>query len=94
MANSVAKAEEPTSLQPRSSRRGLWVGIAVIVIVVAILAAGFATSWFGLTSSGTNGQTITLNGQGSTFALPVISAWSTQYQALTGVQINYQGTGS
>ena len=80
------------SLQPRSSRRGLWVGIAVIVVVVVILAAGFMTSWFGLTGSST--QTIALNGQGSTFAQPVINAWSTQYNALTGVQINYQGTGS
>ena len=92
MANDAAKAEEPVSLQPPSSRRGLWIGIAVLVIVVVILAAGFMTSWFGLVGSST--QTITLNGQGSTFALPVISAWSTQYQALTGVQINYQGTGS
>ena len=94
MANESTKVDETGSLRPRSSRRGLWIGVAVLVVVVMILAAGFATSWFGLTSSGTNTQTITLSGQGSTFALPVISAWSTQYQTLTGVQINYQGTGS
>ena len=94
MANEATKVDETGSLRPRSSRRGLWIGVAVLVVVVMILAAGFATSWFGLTSSGTNTQTITLSGQGSTFALPVISAWSTQYQTLTGVQINYQGTGS
>ncbi len=94
MADKATNPEEPDSLQPRKSRRGLWVAIAVVVIVVVILAAGFTTSWFGLVSSGTNTQTITLNGQGSTFALPVISAWSTQYKALTGVQVNYQGTGS
>ncbi len=87
--------EEPESLQPRSSHRGRWIGIAAVVVVVVILAAGFTTSWFGLaSSSGGSSHTITLNGAGSTFALPVISAWSTQYKALTGVQINYQGTGS
>lgn len=95
MANEATKPEETESLQPRSSRRGLWIGIAAVVVVVVILAAGMATSWFGLTGSTTpTPQTITLNGAGSTFALPVISAWSTQYKALRGVQINYQGTGS
>jgi phosphate transport system substrate-binding protein len=95
MANEGKKPEEMESLQPRSSRRGLWIGIAAVVVVVVILAAGLATSWFGLVGSSTPApQTITLNGQGSTFALPVISAWSTQYKTLTGVQINYQGTGS
>ncbi len=91
MANETT---EPESFQPSNSRRGLWIGIAALAVVVAILAAGFTTSWFGLASSGGSGQTITLNGAGSTFALPILSAWSTQYKALTGVQVNYQGTGS
>ncbi len=95
MASEATKPEETESLQPRSSHRGLWIGIAAVVVVVVILAAGLATSWFGLVGSTTQTtQTITLNGQGSTFAFPVISAWSTQYKTLTGVQINYQGTGS
>ena len=94
MADEATKPQEPESLQPRSSRRGVWIGIAVLVVVVVILAAGFMTSWFGLVTSGTTPQTITLNGQGSTFAEPVIDAWSTQYKTLKGVQINYQGTGS
>ncbi len=94
MADKTTKPEEMESLQPRSSHRGLWIGIAAIVVVVVILAAGATTSWFGLAGSTTPTQTITLNGAGSTFALPVISAWSTQYKTLTGVEINYQGTGS
>ncbi len=92
MAEKEMKQEEPESLQPRSSRRGLWIAVAAIAVVVVILAAGFMTNWFGLTQS--SATTITLNGAGSTFALPIISAWSTQYKGLTGVQINYQGTGS
>jgi len=94
MADKVTNPEEPESLQPRKSRRGLWVGIAAVVVVGVILAAGFTTSWFGLAGSGSSAQAVTLNGAGSTFALPVISAWSTQYRSLTGVQVNYQGTGS
>lgn len=86
--------ETEESIHPSKSRRGLWAAIAVIAVVVIIVAAGLMTNWFGLSSSGTTPQTITLNGGGSTFALPIISAWSTQYKALTGVQINYQGTGS
>ncbi len=85
--------ENETTIQPSKSRRGLWAAIAVIAVVVVIVAAGLMTNWFGLSGSST-APTITLNGGGSTFALPIISAWSTQYKTLTGVQINYQGTGS
>ncbi len=94
MADKATNREEPENLQPRKSRRGLVVAIAAVVVVVVILAAGFTTSWFGLAGTGSASQTITLNGAGSTFALPVISAWSTEYKSLTGVQVNYQGTGS
>ncbi len=84
------KENEPT-LQPQKSRRGLWIVVGVIAIVVVIVVAGAVTNWFGL------GRTpIQLNGAGSSFAYPLMSAWSTQYNALTGggVQINYQATGS
>src|SRR3989441_1957481 len=82
------KESEPT-LQPQKSRRGLWIVIGVIAVVVIIVVAGALTNWFGVGTS-----PIQLNGAGSSFAFPVISAWSTQYKALTGVQINYQSTGS
>ena len=95
MADKTTKPEESGSLQPRSSHHGLWIAIAAVVVVVVILAAGLTTGWFGLVGSNTGTpQTITLNGSGSTFALPIISAWSTEYKTLAGVQINYQGTGS
>src|SRR2546430_16958893 len=79
---------EPT-LQPQKSRRGLWILIGVIAVVVILVVAGVLTNWLGLGTS-----PIQLNGAGSSFAFPVMSAWSTQYKALTGVQINYQATGS
>src|SRR3989475_312903 len=79
---------EPT-LQPQKSRRGLWILIGVIAVVVILVVAGALTNWFGLGTS-----PIQLNGAGSSFAFPVMSAWSTQYKALTDVQINKQATGS
>src|SRR5438445_3765746 len=79
---------EPT-LQPQKSRRGLWILIGVIAVVVILVVAGALTNWLGLGTS-----PIQLNGAGSSFAFPLMSAWSTQYKALTGVQINYQATGS
>src|SRR2546427_552492 len=83
------KENEPT-LQPQRSRRGLWIVIGVIAVVVIIVVAGALTNWFGLGGP----SPIQLNGAGSSFAFPLMSAWSTQYKALTGVQINYQATGS
>src|SRR3989442_1902967 len=80
---------EPT-LQPQRSRRGLWIVIGVIAVVVILVVAGALTNWFGLGGP----SPIQLNGAGSSFAFPVMSAWSTQYKALTDVQINYQATGS
>jgi phosphate transport system substrate-binding protein len=85
---SMKENEQP--LQPRKSRRGLWIVVGVIAIVAIIVVAGALTNWFGLGGP----SPIQLNGAGSSFAYPLMSAWSTQYKGLTGVQINYQATGS
>ncbi|GAL10249.1 phosphate ABC transporter periplasmic phosphate-binding protein PstS [Vibrio astriarenae] len=37
---------------------------------------------------------ITVNGAGSTFAHPIISSWSENYNQITGVKLNYQAIGS
>jgi phosphate transport system substrate-binding protein len=37
---------------------------------------------------------ITLNGAGATFPYPIYSQWAYKYNAITGVQINYQSIGS
>ena len=78
------------SIQPQKSRRGLWIVLSVVAAVVIILIAGALTNWFGLAGT----PPIQLNGAGSSFAFPLMSAWSTEYKTATGVQINYQGTGS
>ena len=78
------------SIQPQKSRHGLWIVVSVVAVVVIILLAGSLTNWFGLAGT----PPIQLNGAGSSFAFPLMSAWSTEYKTATGVQINYQGTGS
>ena len=65
---------EPT-LQPQRSRRGLWIVIGVIAVVVIIVVSGAMTNWFGLGGP----SPIQLNGAGSSFAFPLMSEWSTQY---------------
>src|SRR2546425_1281829 len=82
--------ENEGTIQPQKSRRGLWIVLSVVAVVVIILLAGSLTNWFRLAGT----PPIQLNGAGSSFAFPLMSAWSTQYKTLTGVQINYQGTGS
>src|SRR5438445_10800611 len=83
------KENEPT-LQPQRSRRGLWIVIGVIAVVVIIVVAGALTNWFGLGGP----SPIQLNGAGSSFAFPLMSAWPTPYPALTAVTIQSQATGS
>ena len=64
----------------------------------ALLAVA-ATASIGLTAcnsnSRTGGETVVLNGAGSTFVYPVMSRWTSAYQqAHNNVQINYQSIGS
>jgi len=96
MADKSTQPEEPEFLQSRSGRRGLWIGVAAIVVVIAIVAAGFTTGWFGLAGSTSPGprSSVTLTGAGSTFVYPLMTAWATTYKGLTGVTVNYQGIGS
>ena len=39
-------------------------------------------------------QAQSINGAGATFPAPVYSKWAAEYNKATGVQMNYQATGS
>jgi phosphate ABC transporter phosphate-binding protein len=70
--------------------------IAVIVVIVIVLGAGYAAGWFkGSSSSATANCTLpaaqTLNGAGSTLVAPLMIAWSLAYTAST---VNYAAVGS
>lgn len=64
-----------------------WALAAVVVIVVAGCAPKKETTT--RTSSA-----VQITGAGSTFVNPIMSRWSSEYERLTGVQVNYQSIGS
>jgi phosphate transport system substrate-binding protein len=64
------------------------VAIIEAVALIAIII-GFA---FYSVSAGS--KTITVSGTGSTFVAPLVQKWSEGFNALTGAQVNYEGTGS
>lgn len=75
-------------------RGGISRTIFIISIVIVAAASGltgyFLPGFFHSTSS-----TLTLNGAGSTFVYPLISAMNTNYTRInTNIQINYQAVGS
>lgn len=86
----MSSANETTEgLPPARRGRGKWIALGVVVVVIAIVAYGVTAGWF----SGQQ-QVTSLVGAGATFPYPLISKWSTEYQKLTGVQVNYQSIGS
>lgn len=63
------------------------------LLVVTILLAGCSSSTTGSPTS-TPSQSVSLNGAGGTFPLPLYTKWFDVYYQLTGVKINYQPVGS
>lgn len=65
---------------------------AVLALAVAVLAiAGCAPKKQTTTESAAKVQ---ITGAGSTFVNPIMSRWSSEYEKVTGVQVNYQSIGS
>jgi phosphate ABC transporter phosphate-binding protein len=93
MATSEEKIERREPLPRRSRSRSLWIVVAVVVLVGAILAYGAMSGWF-TASSQNQGTSITLVGAGATFPYPLIAQWSSAYHDATNVQVNYQSIGS
>ncbi len=64
----------------------------LLVACAAVLVTGAGCK---PSSSSTTGESVTLNGAGSTFVYPMMSKWSSDYQKLSPtVLINYQSIGS
>jgi len=78
-------------------RRG---GISAVVFIVSLIIVGVGsglTGYYlpGILHPSTTAQTTTLNGAGSTFVFPLISAMNTNYSRINpNILINYQGVGS
>ncbi|HET7405179.1 MAG TPA: substrate-binding domain-containing protein, partial [Candidatus Bathyarchaeia archaeon] len=78
-------------------RRG-GISRTVFIISLVIVAAGSGlTGYFlpGILHPSSNVATVTLNGAGSTFVYPLLSAMNTNYSRInSNIQINYQAVGS
>ncbi len=57
-------------------------------------ASAGATPNASINITGKQGDASTLNGSGATFPQVLYSKWFAEYNTATGVQVNYQGTGS
>lgn len=66
-----------------------YLAIALTSLVVAACAGGDSSSTDSTASSG-----VDLTGAGATFPYPIYSKWMSDYEAATGVKINYQSKGS
>lgn len=58
--------------------------LAVMAVAVGLTACG----------GGSEGRAPTLTGAGATFAMPLISLWSSLYETATGGRVNYNSIGS
>lgn len=73
-------------------------GVSKVIFVLSLLIVGAVAATAGYYAAGgfrSTGQVTTLNGAGSSFVYPLISAMGTNYNKLNpSVQINYQPVGS
>lgn len=95
-ASNEKEGQGAETLQHRRSRRGLYVAVAVVVVVVLIGAYVVLSGV--LTPAGTTVPQ-TLNGAGATFPAPLITVWTQTYANITGApsygtKVNYQAVGS
>lgn len=69
--------------------------LATIVMATSLALVGTACSGGG-DGSAESGSTsgVDLNGAGATFPYPIYSKWVSDYQAATGIKVNYQSKGS
>jgi phosphate transport system substrate-binding protein len=75
-------------------KRWKWLMLPAVaaLLVATILLAGCSSGSSETTT--TPSQSVSLNGAGGTFPLPLYTQWFDTYYQLTGVKINYQGVGS
>jgi phosphate transport system substrate-binding protein len=71
------------------------VGLGALALVAACSGGGDRNSAGGTSSAAaTSSGGVDLNGAGATFPAPIYMKWASDYQAKTGVKINYQSIGS
>lgn len=64
------------------------------LMLVSLLVLGACAPKKTQTTTGGGARRVQITGAGSTFVYPIMSRWSSEYEKLTGVQVNYQSIGS
>lgn len=86
---------EPSIKRSRSSHTGLYVGVAVIIVVIAIVGVSWQVGLFNAKKSttGCSGApaSTSIKGAGSTLVYPLMYQWETTY---TQASVNYASVGS
>lgn len=63
-------------------------------LFAAVLVALAISGLIACNGGGQNPGTTTITGAGATFAMPLVTLWSSEYQTLTGNRVNYNSIGS
>jgi phosphate transport system substrate-binding protein len=90
-----APNEQAETIQRKgSSHTGLYVGIAVVIVIILVVAGLWATGFFKSAANNKPGTcpSVTILGAGSTFVNPLISNWGSTYQSIN--KVNYASVGS
>ncbi|HYK92823.1 MAG TPA: substrate-binding domain-containing protein, partial [Thermoplasmata archaeon] len=93
----TAPAGEPRIRRTGSSHTGLYAGVAVIIVVIAIVGVSWQQGWIGGNKSTASGGSCTapastsIKGAGSTLVYPLMYQWETTY---TQGAVNYASVGS
>ncbi len=89
--------QPPVIRRSRSPRTGLYVGVAVVIVIIAIVGVSWQVGLFGDGKSGTGSSgcnppaSTSIKGAGSTFVYPLMYQWETTY---TQGAVNYASVGS
>lgn len=95
-------AEEPTP-EPRpqvvrrqSRGRILAIVLVILVVIIVVAVAAYQFKWIGATKSSTTAcpTGVTLQGEGASLILEIMSVWQSSFNTQTGNLVNYNSAGS
>jgi len=79
-------------MKDRAKQRGI--GTLVSGLTLTATLTSMLTVMSGCAGDGAGTRAPTLTGAGATFAMPLITLWSSEYEAATGGRVNYNSIGS
>jgi phosphate transport system substrate-binding protein len=88
--------DAPRAVRRRADRGPIYLAVAAIVVVAAVVGVGAGTSWYGLVHASTAAcpTGVTLQGAGAAFPSAIVSQWVTNYNKADSNTINYAASGA